>query len=61
MAKIRLKIFRNIKNSSRTIEDCYKEYMDYCKSIGQRPATIASKERFYKYELLKMISVEEKI
>ena len=55
MAKTRLRTL--IKNEKiRTIDECYKEYLVYCKSIGLRPATLSSKERFYKYELLKKVS-----
>lgn len=61
MAKIKLRAFRDIKNYTRIISDCYIEYMNYCKYRGQREATIKSKESFYKYELPKMISVHEDI
>ncbi len=27
----------------KTIKECYEEYMDYCKSIGQREGTLNSK------------------
>ena len=54
MAKTRLKTL--IKNEEiRTIEECYGEYLLYCKSIGLRTATLSSKEKFYKYELLKKV------
>jgi hypothetical protein len=26
----------------KTIKECYEEYMDYCKSIGQREGTLNS-------------------
>lgn len=61
MARIKLRAFRDIKNYTRTISDCYEEYMNHCKYIGQREATLQSKKSFYKYELPKMISVEENI
>jgi len=61
MAKTRLKTIKVNNQSARVLEDCYNEYMDYCKSIGQRAATLTSKERFYKYELLKRIKSEDKI
>ncbi len=61
MAKTRLKTIMKTGNNSKIIEDCYKEYMDYCKSIGQREATLKSKERFYKYELLKKVKASDPI
>lgn len=61
MAKTRLKTIKVNNQSARVIEDCYKEYMDYCKSIGQRPATLVSKDKFYKYELLKRLKANDKI
>lgn len=61
MAKTRLKTIMVNNQSARVLEDCYKEYMDYCKSIGQRPATLVSKEKFYKYELLKRLKSNDKI
>lgn len=61
MARIKLIAFRDVKNSTRTISDCYMEYINYCKYRGQREGTIESKERFYRYELPKMINVEESI
>lgn len=61
MARIKLRAFRDVKNYTRTVSDCYMEYMNYCKYRGQREGTIKSKESFYRYELPKMISVEESI
>ncbi|RII32140.1 site-specific integrase [Clostridium chromiireducens] len=61
MARIKLRAFRDIKDSTKTISDCYEEYMNYCKYRGQREGTLESKERFYRYELSKMISVDENI
>ncbi len=61
MAKLRLKTLKINNNSSKTIEECYSEYMDYCKSIGLRPATLVSKKRFYKYELLKYINTQDEV
>jgi len=61
MVKLRLKTLKINNNSSKTIEECYSEYMDYCKSIGLRQATLVSKQRFYKYELLKYVSAEDEI
>lgn len=54
MAKLMLKTLRIKNNSNKTVKECYSEYMDYCKSIGQREATLVSKTRFYTYELLKL-------
>ncbi|ABR37107.1 tyrosine-type recombinase/integrase [Clostridium beijerinckii] len=61
MARIKLRAFREVKNYTRTVSDCYMEYMNYCKYRGQREGTIKSKEGFYKYVLPKMISVDEDI
>lgn len=61
MAKLRLKTLKITNNSTKTIEECYSEYMDYCKSIGLREGTLTSKEQFYKYELLKRVSSTEEI
>lgn len=61
MAKLKLKTLRINNNSTKTIKECYEEYMDYCKAIGQRDATLVSKQRFYTYELTKMICIEENI
>jgi integrase/recombinase XerD len=61
MAKTRLKTLKVNNQSTRVLEDCYNEYMDYCKSIGQRAATLESKKRFYKYELLKKVKESDKI
>lgn len=59
MAKLRIKTLRMSNNSNKTVEECYNEYMDYCKSIGQREATLISKRRFYNYELMKIIDAED--
>jgi len=61
MAKLRLKTLKINNNSSKIIEECYSEYMDYCKSIGLRQATLESKQRFYKYDLLKHVSPDNEI
>lgn len=61
MAKLRLKTLKINNNSSKIIEECYSEYMDYCKSIGFRQATLASKKRFYTYELLKYVDAKDEI
>jgi integrase/recombinase XerD len=61
MAKLRLKTLRINNNSVKTISECYSEYMDYCKAIGQREGTLISKKRFYTYELLKLVKQEDTI
>ncbi|WP_243159361.1 site-specific integrase [Clostridium sp. SM-530-WT-3G] len=61
MAKLRLRTLKINNNCTKTIEECYKEYMDYCKSIGLRKATLISKQRFYKYELIKRVSPTDEI
>lgn len=61
MAKLRLKTLKINNNSTKTIEECYSEYMDYCKSIGLRQTTLVSKQRFYTYELLKYVSVNDEV
>lgn len=61
MAKLLLKTLKVRNNSTKPIKECYEEYMDYCKSIGQRPATLISKKKFYTYELLKLVGAEESI
>ena len=61
MAKLRLKTLKINNNCTKTIEECYNEYMDYCKSIGLRKATLISKQRFYKYELIKRVSPTDEI
>lgn len=53
---------RNLKKQSmKTVEEIHKEYIDYCKAIGQRENTIKSKERFYRYELVRIIKHEDNI
>jgi integrase/recombinase XerD len=61
MAQLRLKTLKINNNSVKKIEECYSEYMDYCKSIGLRQATLVSKQRFYTYELLKYVKAEDEI
>lgn len=61
MAKTRLKTIKVNNQSARVLEDCYKEYLEHCKSIGQRSATLTSKEKFYRYELLKRLKADDKI
>lgn len=45
----------------KTIKECYEEYMDYCKSIGQRKRTLNSKEKFCKYELVIIVNLDDSI
>ena len=59
MAKIKLKNMR--KSINKTIDECHKEYLNYCMSIGQRDKTIESKIRFYRFVLPKIINIEEDI
>jgi len=59
MAKIKLKNIRKITN--KTIDECHKEYLNYCISIGQRDKTIESKIRFYRFVLPKIVDVSENI
>lgn len=59
MVKIRLKNLK--KEVNKTIEECHKEYIEYCISIGQREKTIESKIRFYRYVLPKVVNVSESI
>ena len=61
MAKLLLKTLNINNNSTKIIEECYNEYIDYCKSVGLREATINSKKRFYKYELLKYVNATDEI
>lgn len=61
MAKLRLKTLKITNNSTKIIEECYNEYMDYCKSVGLREGTLNSKQRFYKYELLKYVNATDEI
>jgi integrase/recombinase XerD len=59
MAKIKLK--NVIKHTSKSISECYGEYIDYCIAIGQREKTIESKKRFYRYELSKLVKLEDDV
>lgn len=61
MAKLRLKTVRINNNSRKTIKECHEEYMDYCKSIGQREGTLNSKERFKIYQLSKIVNLDNNI
>jgi integrase/recombinase XerD len=59
MTKIKLKNMR--KSIDKTIDECHKEYLNYCISIGQRDKTIESKIRFYRFTLPKIVDVNENI
>lgn len=59
MAKLLLKNIK--KTTKKTVKECYKEYIDYCIAIGQRPKTIESKERFCKYVLSKVVNLDSNI
>ena len=59
MSKMKLKNMR--KSINKTIEECHKEYLNYCISIGQRDKTIESKIRFYRFELPKIVNIFEDI
>lgn len=52
----KLKTMRADRNLKKTIRECYEEYMDYCKSIGQREGTLKSKERFKRYQITKIVN-----
>ncbi|OOO64290.1 integrase [Clostridium tepidum] len=59
MAKLKLKNLN--KTTDKTINEIYKDYLNYCISIGQREATITSKEKFCIYELTKVIDLDANI
>ncbi|QAA34095.1 tyrosine-type recombinase/integrase [Clostridium manihotivorum] len=59
MVKMKLKNMR--KESSKTVNEVYLEYLDYCITIGQRERTIDSKERFRRYELKKVVDLDNNI
>lgn len=59
MVKIRLKSIQ--KQINKNIDECYSEYLNYCIAIGQAEKTIESKKRFYRYELSKMVNLEDNI
>ena len=61
MAKLTMKSLKIAKNSNKKVKECYAEYLEYCKAIGQRTGTLESKERFYKYELSKIIHEDDLI
>ena len=58
---VRIKLRDMKKYEQRTVDKTYKEYIEYCNAIGQRPLTIVSKERFYTYSLLKWVKKEDDI
>lgn len=57
----KLKTYKINNNSNKTIGEIYDEYLDYCKSIGQRKGTIDSKIRFGKYELTKLVNLNDNV
>ena len=61
MGNLTLKGLKVRNNSEKTVKECYTEYMEYCKSIGQRHGTLESKENFFKYELPKVVNVDDNI
>ncbi|HGG0415640.1 TPA: hypothetical protein ACJFE8_000382 [Clostridium sporogenes] len=56
MAKLRLKNLN--KTTNKTVGEIYEDYLNYCTSIGQREKTIESKEKFGKYELIKVVNLD---
>ena len=61
MAKLRLRTLKINNNSNKTVAEIHEEYMNYCKSIGQREGTLESKGLFYKYQFPKIVNVEDTI
>ncbi|MFR1708450.1 MAG: hypothetical protein ACLSV2_06090 [Clostridium sp.] len=61
MAKLKLKTPKINNNSKKTINKCHEEYMDYCKSIGQAEGTLKSKERFKRYQITKIVNLDDNI
>lgn len=59
MVKLKLKNLN--KTTNKTVEEIYKDYLNYCTSIGQREGTIESKEKFGKYVLNKVVNLEDNI
>ncbi|WP_434304732.1 tyrosine-type recombinase/integrase [Clostridium botulinum] len=59
MAKLRLKNLN--KTTNKTVGEIYEDYLNYCTSIGQREKTIESKEKFGKYELIKVVNLDSNI
>lgn len=61
MAKLRLRTLKINNNSNKTVAEIHEEYMSYCKSIGQREGTLESKALLYKYQIPKIVNVEDTI
>lgn len=59
MAKLKLKNIK--KTTNKNIREIYKDYLEYCISIGQREMTIKSKQRFGTYVLNKVVNLEDNI
>ncbi|MDP4177980.1 MAG: hypothetical protein Q8900_06510 [Bacillota bacterium] len=57
MAKIKLSNMERSK-IQKTVEEIHKEYIDYCKIIGQRDKTIESKLRFYRFCLKDLVNLQ---
>lgn len=49
------------KSTQKSISELYKEYLNYCISIGQADGTIISKTSYFKFTLRKIVNVEDKI
>ena len=58
---VRIKLSKIRAREAITVAEIHKRYILYCKAIGQREATVNSKERFYKYELSKVVDLEDDI
>ena len=56
---VRMKLSKIRAREAITVAEIHKRYILYCKAIGQREATVNSKERFYKYELSKVVDLED--
>lgn len=61
MAKLKLRTLKINNNTNKTIAEIHKEYMDYCKAIGQREGTLESKSIFYKYSFSKIVDLDGSI
>lgn len=61
MSKMKLKTLKVKNNSKKNIGEIYDEYLEYCKSIGQREGTLNSRERFKRYELIKIVNLDDNI
>ena len=51
-----MKLSKLRAREAATVEEVHDKYIIYCKAIGQRENTIKSKERFYRYELVKLVN-----